>query len=181
MNADSKPDMSCVPYAGKKLYLALTLPVMILIVLVAVYLWSFSVAVSITFIAFYILANVFQAYCCAYQDCPYIGGFCPAIAGIIPSSIIAKKFFAKRIRKSKTIFDLCATVAFCCLLGLLVFPLFWLAKASVAFAIAYPVLIIIYVIVFLLQICPVCAIRNTCPGGRLERVMRKRKEALHGP
>jgi len=174
MNEENKPDMTCVPYARRGLYLILTVPIMILILALAVYLWSFNVAVSITFIAFYVLANVFQAYCCAYQECPYIGGFCPAIAGIIPSSIIAKKFFPGTMRKSKAVFNLCATVAFCCLLGLVILPLFWIARASVVLAIAYPLLIAVYVFVFLSQICPACAIRNTCPAGRLQYTMFKR-------
>ena len=174
MIEEKKPDMTCVPHGKKGLYLALTIPLMVLIILIFIYLWSFSFVLSIVFISFYVLACISQAYCCAYQECPYIGGFCPAIAGIIPASVIAKRFFVGRIKKSKAMFDLCATVASVCLLGSIVFPIFWIAKLSIVLAIAYPVLVVVYVVVFFLTICPVCAIRNTCPGGKLQNTMRKK-------
>lgn len=174
MIEEKKPDMACVPYRKKALYFTLTIPIMALVVLIFIYLWSFSFVLSIIFISFYILANIFQAYCCAYQECPYIGGFCPAIAGIMPANVIAKRFFLSRIEKSKAIFDLCATIASGSLLGSIVFPIFWIAKLSIVLAIAYPVLIVIYVIIFFLTICPVCAIRNTCPGGKLQNMMLRK-------
>ncbi len=152
MIEEKKPDMACVPYGKKPLYFALTIPLMALIILIFIYLWSFSFVLSIVFISFYVLACIFQAYCCAYQECPYIGRFCPALAGIFPANVIAKRFFIGRIEKSKAVFGLCATVGSVCLLGSIVFPIFWIAKLSIVMAIAYPVLVVVYVIVFFLTI-----------------------------
>jgi hypothetical protein len=167
-----EPDISCVPYPRKRTYLILTVPFLALLVAVAVYLWTVSFVLALVFILLFVATNLFQSYCCAYQDCPYAGGFCPAVAGIMPSGLLAK-VIAKRIRKSRRLFSISAAIAFVALLGLLVFPLYWIAQIGIAMVIGYFVLNIIYYVTFLLSICPVCAIRDTCPGGRLRGTLRK--------
>ena len=176
MPDDKRPDMSCVPYCRKRAYFILTVPFLILLILVAVYLWSISFALSMIFISLFVMANLFQSYCCAYQDCPYVGGFCPAVAGIMPSGILAKIILRKRVKKSETLFNLFAAIAFLSLLGLIGFPLFWIADLSIPLAIGYFTLNIAYYIAFFLIICPACAIRNTCPGGKLQNMVSKQRE-----
>lgn len=92
--------MSCVPYSRKRAYFILTVPFLILLILVAVYLWSINFALSLIFISLFVTANLLQAYCCAYQECPYAGGFCPAVAGIMPSSMLAKIILRKKVKKA---------------------------------------------------------------------------------
>ena len=176
MPDDKRPDMSCVPYCRKRAYFILTVPFLILLILVAVYLWSISFALSLIFISLFVMANLFQSYCCAYQDCPYVGGFCPAVAGIMPSGMLARLIRGKTVKNSETLFNLFAAIALLSLLGLIGFPLFWIADLSIPLAIGYFTLNIAYYIAFVLAICPACAIRNTCPGGKLQNMVSKQRE-----
>ena len=168
----NQPDMSCVPYRRKSLYFVVTIPLLVVLLLVSIYLWGFSPVLTIVFIAFYLLTCYFQAYCCAYQDCPYIGGFCPAIIGILPANLLAKLIYErKRIAKSRTRFGIQATLAFLAWLGLAGFPVFWIAKLDTLLAAGYVVCHIVHYVTFGLTICPVCAIRGTCPGGKLQHIV----------
>ena len=177
MSKETKPDMSCVPYRRKLLYLILTIPLLALYLTVFVYLWSFNFIWSLLYLLFYFMMCFFQAYCCAYQDCPYIGGFCPAITGIMPASLIAKILYGnKKIDKSKKKFELNALIATIGLLGLAFFPLYWLAKLGVIYVVGYILFNVVYYLIFLLTICPVCAIRGTCPGGKLQSIVFKKKK-----
>ncbi|MBA7678896.1 hypothetical protein ES703_87175 [subsurface metagenome] len=176
MPDETGPDMSCVPYSRKRAYFILTVPFLILLILVAVYLWSVNFALALIFISLFVTANLLQAYCCAYQECPYAGGFCPAVAGIMPSSMLAKIILRKKVKRSKRLFDLFAAIAFLSLLGLIGFPLFWIIDISIPLAIGYFALNIVYYTTFFLAICPVCAIRNTCPGGKLQNMVLKNRE-----
>jgi hypothetical protein len=71
------PTTTCAPYRKKTLYLVLTVPYLAILALVAICLWHFSPWLTAAVILSYLWASFFQAYCCACQDCPYIGGFCP--------------------------------------------------------------------------------------------------------
>jgi hypothetical protein len=176
MSDSIKPDMSCVPYKRKGLYLVLTLPFLALLIAVFIYLWTFSFIFSMAFLLFFLAMCYFQAYCCACQDCPYIGGFCPAIVGIMPANVLAKLIHGKKkIIKSKKSFERNVTLASLCWLGLIVFPLFWIAKFGALYAGVYVACHVIYYVIFGLTICPVCAIRNSCPGGKLQGLILKDK------
>ena len=168
---NDKPDMTCVPYARKTAYQLLTVPFLALLLAVLIYLWTIGIGPALVFLSFFILACVFQAYCCAYQDCPYIGGWCPGIAGIMPASFFAKLFYGKKIVKSKERFALFGIIAFCGLLGLAFFPLYWLGQTSVWLAAGYVLLHVVYYVPYLMIVCPKCAIRNTCPGGRCHQLI----------
>jgi len=173
MTDAARPDMSCVPYQRKGLYFLLTIPFLLLLIAVFVYLWTFSFTLSLVLVLFYGMTCLFQAYCCAYQDCPYVGGFCPAVAGIMPASLLAKLIYGDgRITKSKKMFEAQATIGFTGLLGLTFFPLFWIAKLGWPFAVGYVVVHLVYYGFFLFTICPVCAIRDTCPGGKVHGVFQ---------
>jgi len=172
--AQIKPDMSCVPYRRKKLYFLLTVPFLVLLISVFVYLWTFSFILSLVFALFYLMMSYFQAYCCVYQDCPYVGEFCPAVIGILPANLFAKLIYGRQgIVKSKKAFDIHATLAIVGWLGLIVLPLFWVVRLGVTFAVGYVVSHAVYAMVFGLTICPVCAIRDTCPGGKFQSLVSK--------
>jgi len=154
--------------------LALTVPLLGILVLIFIYLWTFRFILSLVFLAFYLGVCFFQAYCCYHQDCPYVGGFCPAVIGIIPASLIAKALYNGRpVVKSKRRFDLYATLAVICWIGLIAFPLFWIAKLNVWLAVGYVLAHVVYTVIFGLTVCPACAIRDICPGGQFHKFVAR--------
>ena len=172
MSGEMKPDMSCVPYRRKGVYLVLTVPLVLLLISVAVYLGTVRFILAVVFVALYVGMCYFQAYCCAYQECPYVDGFCPAIVGIVPAGRLARWLYGRRrVVKSKAAFETQAALAFGCWMGLVFFPLWWIAKRSVPLAVGYVVLHAVYYVIFGLTICPACAIRGTCPGGKLQSIV----------
>ena len=177
MADDNKPDMSCVPYRRKGLYFALTVPFWLLLVAIFVYLWTYNFLLSFVFASFFVGMSYFQAYCCVYQECPYVGGFCPAVIGIMPASLMAKIIRRKEVARSRKRFEINATLGVVCWLGLIVFPLFWIAKLGAGFAVGYVLSHVVYTGIFGITICPACAIRDICPGGRLSgRILKGRAE-----
>ena len=171
---EPKPDMSCVPYRRKGLYLALTIPMLLLLFAVLLYLGTYSVLLSLVFLACYLIMSFFQAYCCAVQRCPYVGGFCPAVLGIMPASLIAKVLYGNReIVRSKARFEAYATVAVLGWLGLVFLPVYWIARLGIGFALAYVACHAIYALIFGLTVCPACAIRETCPGGKFHKLVQR--------
>jgi hypothetical protein len=172
MSDELKPDLSCVPYRRKGLYLALTVPLLLLMTVVGVYLGAINPLLPGAFVLFYLSTSFFQAYCCAYQECPYVGGFCPAVIGIMPASLLAKWLYGNaRLLKSKAKFEFHIALASLSWLGLVVFPLFWLSRLSTGFAIGYVLIHVLYTVIFWTTICPACAIRGICPGGKLHRTL----------
>ena len=175
MSQDVKPDISCVPYPKRTLYVALTAPLLLILVLVLVYLWTHSFLLSLIFFLLFFAVCYFQAYCCVYQECPYVGHFCPAIVGIMPASFLAKMLYKKsQFVKSGRRFRLNIALATISWLALAIFPLYWIARAHVLLAVGYITSHVVYSAIFFLTICPVCAIRNTCPGGKLQNALSRR-------
>jgi hypothetical protein len=175
MSIENKPDMSCVPYSRKGVYFALTIPFLVIVILVFVYLWRNNILLSFVLLALYLATSYFQAYCCAYQECPYIGRFCPAIVGIYPANLFAKLLYGrKKVVESKVRFEVQATLATIGWLGIAILPLYWLWQLGAIFAIGYFASHVIYYLIYGLTVCPKCAIRDTCPGGKLQSVVLKR-------
>lgn len=157
---------NCVPYKKKALYLLLTIPIVAIFIAIAVYLWTTNLIAFIIYCSLFLAVILLQSYCCAYQDCPYTGKFCPGIGGVIMlSSLIA--LLLKNIKKSKKLFDFFATLGFTCLLAIMIFPAFFIYKINIIVLVAYLIIAIFYFIAFFVLICPVCAIRDTCPGGKM--------------
>lgn len=175
MSDKCKPDMSCVPYRRKGLYVIVTAPLSLILVVVFVYLWTYSFVLSFIFALLYLFMCYFQAYCCVHQDCPYVGEFCPAVMGIVPGNIMAKYIYTdKNPVKSRKKFELHAALAIIAWLGIMVFPLFWIAKLGITYSVGYVACHVVYYVIFGLTICPVCAIRNTCPGGKFQALVLKK-------
>jgi hypothetical protein len=155
----------CIPYKRKLLYLLLTVPIIILYLLIILYLWEINKLVFTIYCSLFILGILFQSYCCAYQSCPYIGKFCPGLGGfIVPASVVA--LLLKKVKKVKALFDLFASLGFICLLGIIILPVYFIYRLGVNLLIFYSIIVISYNILFLLFICPFCAIRDTCPAGK---------------
>jgi hypothetical protein len=175
MSKNVRPYLSCVPFPKKTLYLALTVPLLLILILVLVYLWAYSFVLSLIFLLLFVAVCYFQAYCCAYEACPYIGHFCPAIVGIMPASYLAKTIYPKeKIVRSKARYSMNMTLAIIAWLALVLFPLYWICRAHVLLAAAYVACHLVYSLVFFITICPVCAIRNTCPGGKFQHTLCRR-------
>jgi len=174
MTSAPSPDLSCYPYRRKTWYLILTLPFLFLMMVIAVSLWAYSPLLTAGMLVLFGMTCLGQAYCCAYQDCPYIGGFCPGVIGIMPAAWIAKVLYSNRtVEKSQARFKRNVTLAMTGWIGLIVLPLYWLAKLGIGYAAGYVAAHAVYAVLFGLTVCPVCAIRNTCPGGKFHRLFRK--------
>lgn len=174
MTTTPSPDLSCYPYRRKAWYLILTLPFLLLMTAIAIYLWAASPFLTLGMLILFGLTCLGQAYCCAHQDCPYIGGFCPAVIGIMPAAWIAKVLYKDRpVEKSQARFNRNVTFAMTGWIGLVVLPLYWLAEPGIGFAAGYVAAHVVYAAIFGLTVCPACAIRNTCPGGKFHQVFRK--------
>jgi hypothetical protein len=162
----------CIPYRRKVLYLLLTVPIVILYISIMAHLWQVNKLIFTICCSLFVLGILFQSYCCAYQSCPYIGKFCPGLGGfIIPASIVA--LLLKKVKKVKTLFDLFATLAFICLLAIILLPVYFVFKLGVNLLIFYSIIVIAYSILFLVLICPACAIRDTCPAGKVSSNISK--------
>ncbi len=167
MNTPNQPDLTCVPYRRKGLYWALTIPFLLMLVLVFVYLWTINIVLSFGLLGLFLSMSYFQSYCCAYQDCPYVGGFCPAVIGILPGNWMAKLLFGNRpFVKSEKRFHIHVNMGISSWVALGLFPVYWLWQAHWGYAAGYLAAHVVYSIIFGLTICPVCAIRGTCPGGQ---------------
>lgn len=169
----SKVDHSCVPYEKRGRYFALTGALFIVQGLVFIYLWTFSPILSLTMILLYLLTSYFQSYCCVYQDCPYIGEFCPAVSGIYVGNILAKRLYSPDTVKSEGKFQTYKNLGILFWLLMAFFPLYWVYLLGLYYAIGYVVFHLGYYIVYGLTICPACAIRETCPGGALQKQVLK--------
>ena len=103
-----------------------------------------------------------------------MGGFCPAVLGIMPASLIAKVLYGNReIVRTKARFEAYATVAVAGWLGLVFLPVYWIGQLGIGFAIAYVALHAVYALIFGLTVCPVCAIRESCPGGKFHKLVQR--------
>jgi len=53
------------------------------------------------------------------------------------------------------------------LLAIILLPVYFIYKLGVNLLVFYAIIVIAYSILFLILICPVCAIRDTCPAGKV--------------
>lgn len=167
--------MSCVPYKRTWLYILLTIPLLSIMGFATYVLWTYNYIFTIIYVSFFILTNFFQSYCCTYQECSYVGGFCPAVAGIVPASFIAKILVKLKVKRSKIAFEIFAILGSLMLLSLILFPLYWLFIYHIVAFVGYLLIIILYAFAFLITICPACAIRDTCPGGQTSNKLLKKR------
>jgi hypothetical protein len=166
--------MSCVPYANRKRYYAQTAILFVVTGSVFVYMWTVNPIISLLMLVGYFLTNYGQAYCCAYQECPYVGQFCPALFGIFPANLIARRMVKKGVTRSKKRFEVSAAVAFgSFLIGVVLLPLYWLYLLNIWYAVLYFAFHLVSVLIFFFTICPTCSIRDTCPGGKVHQIGKR--------
>jgi hypothetical protein len=161
------------PYERVWLYTLLTIPILALMGFAGYVLWINKFWLALIYIGFFILINFFQSYYCLNIDCPYIGWFCPAVVGIIPSAWLARIWQKIGIKKNKKLAEISATLGSLMLLGLIVFPLYWLFKYNLIAFFGFLIGVIVYAFAFLLSICPVCASKESCPGGKTSTKLKQ--------
>ncbi|TXT57863.1 MAG: conserved membrane protein of unknown function [Candidatus Thorarchaeota archaeon] len=171
---ENEPDMTCVPYAKRRRYYALTAVFLVVLGWVILYLWAVSPFLALIVIGFYLATNYFQAYCCYYQRCPYVGAFCPAISGIYLGNILASHLRKKNAEVSEKKFKLHKNLGVFSWFATVLFPLYWIYQFSLEFALLYFIFQLGHYVIFGLSVCPSCAIRDICPGGSLQRSVSNR-------
>jgi hypothetical protein len=149
----------------------MTAPLVVLYLALAFLLATIHIALVVAYGMAFILVAVFQAYCCVHQDCPYIGRFCPGAGGFcVPASRIAKLW--RNVERSDKRFNLFGSIAFLNLLVIVFLPVYFLYQWNPSALLAYFAIVVAYTFGMLLLICPVCAIRDICPGGRTSDRLR---------
>jgi hypothetical protein len=172
--AELKFDMSCKPFPKWKLYWAVNVPYMVLLVATAIYVWQFNVTASVVYMSFYVLSVILHGYVCAFSGCPYKGGVCPGAFAYFPVGIVAGFFGKLKVRQHNALVGAFFAMCIGLLLGIMTLPLYWLSKSGIYLAIGYPVIVLAYLIVFLLTVCPRCAMRFNCPAARLSNLLSRR-------
>lgn len=155
----------CVPYPRKGLYWLLTIPLLFVYVLIAAYLWTVGIGFFILYCLLFVFVSFFMSYVCVYWECSYVGKFAPCVGGFcLPSSQIARLW--KKTKRSKRIYNLTLNLAYLSFFGIILFPVYFLFLSGFFYLLAYMGIVIIYTVLFMLLICPVCATRHVCPGGQ---------------
>ncbi|UYP47566.1 hypothetical protein NEF87_003851 [Candidatus Lokiarchaeum ossiferum] len=169
-------DFSCVPFKKKGFYFGMTIPFLLVSLGILIFLGVTNVWLALLYLYLYLHTSFFQAFCCVHQECPYIGGFCPAVIGILPAPYIAKWLKSTlKLPLSKKKFDFVINVAFIGFLGFIFLPIYWLFQAYFIVGISYIIIVVVYLLVFGFYICPSCAIRDTCPGGKVHQLFKRQK------
>jgi len=154
----------CYPYRRKALYSVITLPMLGILALVAVLLWNLHWLLFAGYLAAMGATIFLQSLCCAHQRCPYMKGFCPGVGGfVVPASKLALLW--RNLELSQRAFNTAASVGGTLLCVIVLGPVYFIFRESVLLGVGYLVAVLVYAAVFLSRVCPVCAVRDTCPGG----------------
>ena len=168
-------DHTCVPYKRKFLYLAITLPLLGLYVVLAVFLWRVRPIYAGVYVSMFVFVALSMSFVCVYWECPYVGKFAPCVGGFcLPSSQLARLF--KKVKKTQTRYKIFLNLAYTFFFGIILFPIYFLFRQSIWYLLGYMGVIVVYWLVFMLFVCPVCATRNICPGGQMALSMWKKIE-----
>ena len=173
MTEEQQPESHCVLYEKRGRYYVSTAILFIVQGLVFLYLWTINPIYSLIMIVLYLATSYFQAYCCVYQDCPYVGQMCPAVSGIYVGNILAQKLYSKDAPKDEKKFHRHKNLGILFWLLMAFFPLYWIYMLDLYYAIFYVIFHLGYYLLFGLTICPSCAIKDTCPGGALQKQVFK--------
>jgi hypothetical protein len=156
---------NCVPYQRKTLYLVLTIPMMIIYIAIAVLLWHINFVFFAIYVVLFVLVALFMSYVCVYWECPYVGRFGPCVGGFcLPASQIAR--LHKKSDISETRYNLYLNLAYLSFFGIILFPIYFLFMQGFLYLLGYLGVVLVYWLLFTLFICPFCATRHICPGGR---------------
>ena len=170
-------ETSCAPYKRKSLYWMLTIPMILVYVVIAVLLWRVKVVFFAVYVGLFVLVAFAMSYVCVYWRCPYVGRFAPCAGGFcLPASRIATLF--RGAKRSEGRYKAFLSLAYVGFFGIILFPVYFLYVENVVFLVGYVGIAVVYGVLFMLYICPVCATRHVCPGGQTAVQMREALQAL---
>jgi hypothetical protein len=168
-------EKDCVPYQRRPLYLILTIPMIIMYAVIAICLWRVNIAVFATYVSLFVFVAFFMSYVCVYWECPYVGKFAPCVGGFcLPSSQIARLF--KNVKRSGTRYTIFLNLAYASFFGILLFPTYFLYVQNIMYLLVYIGIVVVYLALFTLYICPVCGTRHICPGGQMAVKIKEKLE-----
>lgn len=157
-------------------YWSLAIPLLIMFVLVTIALWRFSPVLSLIYVGMWILANFCEGYCCADLRCPLSGTWCHPVGGFIFSSFIYDKFFQKvKNRESRGLNLFMEYGSTLLIVVIILFPIYWLYKINIIFAVGYPVACLLYAFLHFSLICPDCPVEEKCVTGIARKYISWRK------
>jgi len=166
-------EKNCVPFQRKALYLVLTIPIIGMYIVIAIFLWQINIVVLAIYASLFVFVAFFMSYVCVYWECPYVGKFAPCVGGFcLPSSQIARLF--KKAKRSETRYNVFLNLAYASFFGIILFPMYFLYVQNAIYLLAYITIVIVYWVVFTLNICPVCGTRHICPGGQMAVKIREK-------
>jgi hypothetical protein len=99
---------------------------------------------------------------------------CPGAFAYFPVGKVAQLFDKLNVKRSNALIGAFFGICVIFLLGIMTLPLYWLNYLGISVSIGYVVLVLIYSIVFLLTICPKCAMRFNCPAAKLSNIVHKK-------
>lgn len=148
-------------------------PMFGVMIAVIILLWKFNPLLSFIYLAIWLIANLLEAFCCEDLKCPHAGKGCHPVGGFVLAPIFYKLFFYNKMKKSGTglnwFLELGSTVI---AVSSILFPLYWLNKLHLVYAITYTVLSVVYVFAHVFLICSACIVTETCMMGMFERKLR---------
>lgn len=171
--SELKIDRYCIPYPRKGWYWIINVPYLLLLISTAIYLWQFGILISAAYTSLYIVSVILHGYVCAVGGCPYKGKICPGAFAYFPVGKMAMLYDKLKVKKSDTMMAVIFVVLLTLLLGIVILPLPWISKLGTGVAVGYVVFILLYFIVFILAICPKCAMRFNCPAANLSDFLYK--------
>ena len=155
-----------IPYKRKGLYILITIPMIIGYLLIGILLAHNNLTFLIIYVLLFVLTILLQSYNCIYWECPHIGRMCPGAGGFcMLSSPVAYILIKLHVKGSKRLYSVLCSIASLTLLGIIVFPVYFIFKLYPLYVLLYFGLIIAYGIGMMLLICPYCGARKACPGG----------------
>jgi len=156
---------SNVPFSRQRLYWLLTGPMFLLYLGVIWLLSRFGAGALIIYLTLFPIVILGQSTACLEFKCPYIDGFGPCVGGFcLPARWVARLYAGKEL--PSWLFQVGITSAEIAFFGIILYPLYFLFEAGTAYLLFYLAVVLLYAGVFLTRICPVCAIREKCPGGQ---------------
>ena len=136
-------------------------------ILIGYYLSTFHILHLVVYSLFMLFTILFQSYACIYWECPHVGTFCPGVGGFcVLSSPLAKLLVRLKVRRTKKMYSIICTLAFITFSGIILYPIYFIARLHILFLLLYVVVLILYFIGMMVLICPYCGSREACPGGQ---------------
>jgi hypothetical protein len=166
-------DEACLPFPRKGVYWIISLLYLAVLAGTAAYLWQTSVVQACVYVALYAVQVVLHGYLCSFGSCPYKGTLCPGAFAWFPVGKLAGALSGLNAVRHSALVGPAFLLIMLALLGTLILPLFALVELGVAVAAGYVAFMAVYFVVFLLAICPRCAMRYNCPAARLSNALHK--------